>query len=127
MIELHITEEGIERTDYNNRGEIRFKLTYTHMENIPNDVLTKLSVMRLLPEHSDIPEIGHKVSESIYWIYEDGVGLESQFISATGIYGIDIKTLPLAAIVNKTTISSILERANEIVQTLCTGEKHERN
>lgn len=127
MIELHITEEGIERTDYNKRGELRFKLTYPHMENIPSDVLTKLSVLRLLPEHSDIPEIGHKVSDNIYWIYEDGVGLESQFISAYAMYGIDIKTLPLAAIINKTTISSILERANEIIQTLYTGEKHERN
>ena len=77
MIELHITEEGIERTDYNKRGELRFKLTYTHMENIPEDVLTKLSVLRLLPEHSDIPEIGHKVSDNIYWIYEDELGFVS--------------------------------------------------
>ena len=123
MIELHITDEGIERTDYNKRGELRFKLTYPHMENIPSDVLTKLSVLRLLPEHSDIPEIGHKVSDNIYWIYEDGVGLESQFVSVSNTAMLDIKSMTLAAIVNKTTISELIERHSEIVTALLIRRK----
>ena len=125
MIELHITEEGIERTDYNKRGEIRFKLTYPHMDNIPNDVLTKLSVLRLLPEHSDIPEIGHKVSDNIYWIYEDGLGFASQFLVAPtdGTFFAAMRV----AIRLKKTLTEVLRRNNIFIRKCKTGEKHERN
>lgn len=71
MIELHITEESIERTDYNNKGEVRFRLDYPHIDNIPEDVRTKLAAMQLMADGTDVPDIGHKVSSSIYWIYDD--------------------------------------------------------
>lgn len=125
MIELHITEEGIERTDYNKRGELRFNLTYTHMENIPEDVLTKLSVLRLLPEHSDIPEIGHKVSDNIYWIYEDEIGFESQFLVGS-VRGTFIAAMRVA-ISWKKTITEVLRKHNIIIRNCKTGEEHERN
>ena len=116
MIELHITDEGIERTDYNKRGELRFKLTYTHMENIPSDVLTKLSVLRLLPEHSDIPEIGHKVSDNIYWIYEDGIGFESQFLVAHTV-GTFLAAMRVA-IRSRKTITEVFREYNIFIRKL---------
>jgi len=78
VIELHITEESIERTDYNSRGEIRFRLDYPHIDNIPEDVRTKLAAMQLMADGTDVPDIGHKVSSSIYWIYDEPLGFIQQ-------------------------------------------------
>lgn len=71
MIELHITAEGIERTDYNWKGETKYHIKYPDLDNIPDGIKTKLSALKLMHAHTDVESIGQKVSDTIYWIYDE--------------------------------------------------------
>lgn len=73
MIELHITDTGIIKTVYSNRGEVTSNITYPSENNLPDDIRTKLAVLKLMRTHEDIPDIGQKVSNEMYWIYEGTV------------------------------------------------------
>ena len=70
MIEIHITKHGIERTDYDRKGTTQFHVSYKTIENIPDEVRTKLSALQLMADGDDLHDIGQKVSKTIYWIYE---------------------------------------------------------
>ena len=70
MIELHITDTGIIKTVYSTRGEITSSVTFPSESNLPNDVRTKLAALKLMAVPEDIPDVGQKVSDTLYWIYE---------------------------------------------------------
>lgn len=70
MIELHITDTGIIKTVYSTRGEVTSSITFPTESNLPYDVRTKLSALKLMTVPDDIPDVGQKVSNTLYWIYE---------------------------------------------------------
>lgn len=73
MIELYITDTGIIKTVYSNRGEVTSNITYPSESNLPDDIRTKLAVLKLMTIPDDVPDVGQKVSNTMYWIYEGKV------------------------------------------------------
>lgn len=72
MIELTIGENGVEGIIYGQQGKIMSRTNYTSEENIPDAIRSKLSVLKLLHDSDEVPNIGQRVSDEIYWIFEDG-------------------------------------------------------
>jgi hypothetical protein len=72
MIELTIGENGVEGIIYGQQGTIMSRTNYTSEENIPDAIRSKLSVLKLLHDSAEVPNIGQRVSDEIYWIFEDG-------------------------------------------------------
>lgn len=70
MIELHITDMGVINTVYTNTGQITARITYTTENNLPKPIQTKLAILKLMAIADDIPDVGQKVSNTVYWIYE---------------------------------------------------------
>lgn len=72
MIELHITDTGSIKSTYTNGGVVTANVVYQSEDNLPNDVKVKLSVLKLMEDYTDIPDIGQRVTSEVYWIYEGG-------------------------------------------------------
>ena len=71
MIELTLGENGIEGIIYGHMGKITSRTTYASEDNIPADIRSKLSVLKLLQDANEIPSVGQRVSDTIYWIFDD--------------------------------------------------------
>ena len=71
MIELTLGENGIEGIIYGHMGKITSRTTYASEDNIPADIRSKLSVLKLLQDANEIPSVGQRVSDNIYWIFDD--------------------------------------------------------
>ena len=111
MIELHITKEGIDRTDYDRTGEIKYHISYPNIDNLPDNIKTKLSAMKLMHDGADIVDVGHKVSKSIYWIYEDPIG-HSDFIWSM---------VASTANLRKITIKAAWDHLSDVIQNKAKG------
>ncbi len=70
MIELHITDTGIIKTVYSTRGDVTSSITYPSEDNLPEPIRAKVSALKLMQDHDDIPDVGQKVSDKLFWIYE---------------------------------------------------------
>lgn len=55
---------------YSSRGAIKSSITYPSEDNLPEDVKTKLSVLKLMQDHDEVEWVGQKVSVRLYWIYD---------------------------------------------------------
>jgi hypothetical protein len=73
MIELTLGENGIEGIIYGSMGKITSRTTYASEDNIPAVIRSKLSVLKLLQDVNEIPNVGQRVSNTVYWIFD---GLE---------------------------------------------------
>lgn len=111
MIELNITAEGIERTDYDSRGETKYHIKYPDIDNLPDDIKTKLSALKLMQDGADIDDVGHKVSKSIYWIYE-GPSLITDF---------KVSMVFSCAILHKTTLKAAWDHLVDFMRTAAKG------
>jgi hypothetical protein len=72
VIELHITDTGSINTTYTDQGIVTAKVMYPSEANLPDDIKVKLSVLKLMEDYTDIPDIGQRVTSEVYWIYEGG-------------------------------------------------------
>jgi len=70
VIELHITDTGIIKTVYSTRGDVTSSITYPSEDNLPEPIRAKVSALKLMQDHDDIPDVGQKVSDKLFWIYE---------------------------------------------------------
>jgi hypothetical protein len=83
MIELTLGENGIEGIIYGHMGKITSRTTYASEDNIPADIRSKLSILKLLQDANEIPSVGQRVSDTIYWIFDD---LEGDLIFSKMVY-----------------------------------------
>jgi len=91
VIELEITETGVIQTVYSSRGDITSSIIYPSESNLPDDIRTKLAILKLMQNADNIPEVGQKVNNWLYWIYE---GTVSQKLISTLIKGNYMKAHP---------------------------------
>ena len=70
MIELRITDQGIEGTIFDSQGALISTNRYHSEANLPSELRTKLSVLRLMDRASEVHGVGQKVSDTIFWIDE---------------------------------------------------------
>lgn len=104
MIELHITDTGIIKTVYSTRGDVTSSITYPSEDNLPEPIKAKLSALKLMQDHDDIPDIGQRVSDKLFWIYE---GPLSEVLMDMMMYAV-FKSQPLCNVPN--TITAIIKQ-----------------
>jgi hypothetical protein len=92
VIELEIIPTGVLKTVYSNRGVVTSSITYTSESNLPDDIRTKLAILKLMQNGDDIPDVGQKINKWLYWIYE---GTVSQKLISNLIKGNFMKSHPL--------------------------------
>jgi hypothetical protein len=107
VIELHITDTGIIKTVYSDRGQVTSSITYPTENNLPDDVKTKLSALKLMTVPDDIPDVGQKVSDTLYWIYEGTKNDLSMELQAMMVFSV-VKGCPMY-IVNKELVDKLMK------------------
>jgi len=111
VIELHITDTGIIKTVYNYRGQVTSSMSYPSESNLPDDVRTKLSALKLMTVPDDIPDVGQKVSDTLYWIYEGAKNELPMEVQAMMIFSV-VQGCPLYNV------------STTLVDTLMKGYRH---
>ena len=70
MIELHITDTGIEGTVFDALGAIVSTTRYQTEANLPAELQDKLAALRLVGNSDPVADIGQRVSDTIFWIHD---------------------------------------------------------
>lgn len=70
MIELHITDTGIEGTVFDALGSIVSTTRYQSEANLPAELRDKLSALRLVGSNDPVADVGQRVSDTIFWIHD---------------------------------------------------------
>lgn len=70
MIELHITAEGIEGAMFDRGGSVISTTKYQSEANLPAELREKLSVLKLVGVNEAVDDVGQKVSDTLYWIFD---------------------------------------------------------
>lgn len=71
MIELTIEEDGSVVSATISKNNVSPTTTYKSLDNLPEELKTKVSVLRLSDTYQDIDGIGQKVTDKLFWVYED--------------------------------------------------------
>lgn len=71
MIEIELTDTEVIKTVISENGYIHSSVTYRRESNLPEDIRTKLSALKLMPDYTDVPDIGQRVTDKIFWVYEE--------------------------------------------------------